>query len=163
MLPPALKLLECYDNQLTYLPELPSTLETLNCHDNQLTYLPLLPPSLETLMCYNNRLTHLPLLPSTLEYLYCINNQFLDYYIKYDDNMSMTDYIAELRNQIEIINKFRELFYTLKYKKQFQYLLWERIREPKIRNKYHPSNLVAMLEEKEDITLDELDELLEKW
>ena len=77
--------------------------------------------------------------------------------------MSMTDYITKLRNQIEIINKFRELFYTLKYKKQFQYLLWERIREPKIRNKYHPSNLMAMLEEKEDITLDELDELLEKW
>ena len=76
---------------------------------------------------------------------------------------TMVDYIAELRNQIEIINKFRELFYTLKYKKQFQYLLWERIREPKIRNKYHPSNLMAMLEEKEDITLDELDELLEKW
>ena len=163
LLPSTLEILWCSNNKLTYLPELPSMLIRLECYNNELTYLPLLPPSLETLMCYNNRLTHLPLLPSTLEYLYCINNQFLDYYIKHDDNMSMTDYITKLRNQIEIINKFRELFYTLKYKKQFQYLLWERIREPKIRNKYHPSNLMAMLEEKEDITLDELDELLEKW
>jgi hypothetical protein len=56
-----------------------------------------------------------------------------------------------------------ELFYALKYKKLFLDLLWIRIREPKIRNKYKPENLIAMLEEKEDITLDELDELLEKW
>ena len=75
----------------------------------------------------------------------------------------MGEYIVEFRKQTKIVNQFRELFYALKYKKQFQYLLWERIREPKIRNKYHPSNLMAMLEEKEDITLDELDELLEKW
>jgi hypothetical protein len=75
----------------------------------------------------------------------------------------MVDYIVEFRKQIKIVNQFRELFYTLKYKKQFLDLLWVRIREPKIRNKYHPSNLMAMLEEKEDITLDELDELLDKW
>ena len=75
----------------------------------------------------------------------------------------MVDYIVEFRKQIKIINQFKELFYTLKYKKQFLDLLWVRIREPKIRNKYKPENLIAMLEEKEDITLDELDELLQAW
>jgi hypothetical protein len=125
--------------------------------------LPLLPSKLEVLNCYNNQLTHLPLLPSTLRELNCYNNPILDCYIKKDDNISMSDYITKLRNQIEIVNQFKELFYALKYKKKFLDLLWVNIREPKIRNKYKPENLMAMLEEKEDITLDELDELLEKW
>jgi hypothetical protein len=115
------------------------------------------------LNCYNNQLTHLPLLPSTLRELNCYNNPILDCYIKKDDNISMAEYIVEFRKQIKIVNQFRELFYALKYKKKFIDLLWVRIREPKIRNKYKPENLMAMLEEKEDITLDELDELLEKW
>jgi len=125
--------------------------------------LPPLPSNLKIMYCYNNELSCLPLLPSALEIFYFNNNPILDYYIKPDESLSMTDYITQLRNQIEIINQFRELFYALKYKKQFQYLLWVRIREPKIRNKYHPSNLMAMLEGKEESTLDELDELLEKW
>ena len=105
---------------------------------------------------------YLPNFPSTLKSLECNDNPFLDYYIKHD-NMSKTDYIVQLQKQIKIINRFRELFYTLKYKKQFLDLLWINIREPKIRNKYKPENLIAMLEEKEDITIDELDELLENW
>jgi hypothetical protein len=103
----------------------------------------------------------LPLLPSALEIFYFNNNPILDYYIK-PDGSSMVDYMAKLRNQIEIINQFRELFYALKYKKQFIKWLWH-IREPKIRNKYKPENLIALLEGKEESTLDELDELLENW
>ena len=75
----------------------------------------------------------------------------------------MSEYITKVRKQINIINQFRELFYALKYKKQFLDLLWVRIREPKIRNKYHPNNLIAMLEGKEEISVDELDTLLESW
>ena len=139
-------------------------LRKLFCSYNQLTCLPLLPSNLKTMYCYKNQLTCLPLLPDTLEILYFnYNNLIPDYYIKPDVSLSMVDYIKKLQKQIKIVNQFRELFYALKYKKQFLDLLWIRIREPKIRNKYHPSNLMAMLEEKEDITLDELDELLEKW
>ena len=61
------------------------------------------------------------------------------------------------------MNRFIELFYTLKYKKQFRSWLWERVREPKIREKYHPDNLLRMLEERGEIDLDELDEIMEKW
>ncbi len=183
-LPSTLKILVCNYNQLTFLPPLPSTLEELYCYANQLTFLPHLPSTLKILWCHYNQLTCLPVLPSTLEVLYCYNNQltclpplppyvlktlgcsdnpFLDCYIKHENYTSMFKYIEDFRNQIEIINKFRELFYSLKYKKQFLDLLWVRIREPKIRNKYHPNNLIAMLEGKEESTLDELDELLEKW
>jgi hypothetical protein len=87
----------------------------------------------------------------------------MDYYIERENYLFMSDYIAKLRNQINIINQFRELFYALKYKKKFQQLLWVHIREPKIRNKYHPNNLIAILEGKEDMTLDKLDELLDEW
>jgi hypothetical protein len=76
--------------------------------------------------------------------------------------MSMSDFITQVRKQIQIENQFRELFYALKYKKQFRNLLWVRIREPKIRIKYHPNNLMKMLEERE-LTLDELDELNDNW
>jgi hypothetical protein len=125
--------------------------------------LPLLPSTLKGLNCTNNQLTCLPDLPSSLEELHCCNNLFLDCYVKRENYIFMVDYIVEFRKQIKIVNQFRELFYALKYKKKFLNLLWVRIREPKIRNKYKPENLMAMLEEKEDITLDELDELLEKW
>jgi hypothetical protein len=162
-LPSALRIIICYGNELTYLPLLPSTLRILECNNNQLTCLPDLPYSIELLNCFNNnQLTCLPALPSSLEVLHCYNNPFLDCYVKRENYLFMTDYIAQLRKQIKIVHQFRELFYALKYKKQLKKWLWH-IREPKIRNKYHPSNLMAMLEEKEDMTLDELDELLEKW
>jgi Leucine-rich repeat (LRR) protein len=161
-LPPVLETLSCYNNHLTYLPPLPSTLKELYCFNNQLTCLPPLSSNLKMLNCFNNQLTYLPLLPSTLKDLFCGDNLFLDYYVK-QDKLSMAEYITKLQKQIKITNQFRELFYSLKYKKQLQDLLWFHIREPKIRNRYHPNNLMTMLEGREDITMDELDELLEKW
>jgi hypothetical protein len=163
LLPSNLKTLCCANNPLICLPLLPSTLNSLVCNFNKLTYLPPLPSTLEILCCKYNQLIVLPLLPSTLKTLKCSNNPFLDCYIKKDDNMSMDEYIIQLRNQINIVNQFRELFYALKYKKQFLDLLWIQIREPKIKNKYHPNNLITMLEGKDKITLDELDELIDKW
>ena len=67
--------LECYSNQLTFLPELPLNLERLYCSGNQLTSLPELPPNLQILYCYNNQLTSLPELPPSLHILHCSGNQ----------------------------------------------------------------------------------------
>ena len=77
-LPPNLKKLLCFNNQLTKLPELPQGLEELRCMHNQLIELPPLPSSLKKLWCNNNQLTKLPLLPQGLEELYCENN-YLQY------------------------------------------------------------------------------------
>lgn len=53
------------------------------------------------------------------------------------------------------------MFYALKYKKQFHQWLWH-IREPKIRKRYHPDNLIKMLEGSgEMLTMDELEKNLE--
>ena len=162
LLPSTLEILICSKNKLISLPLLPSILKYLGCHTNQLTSLPLLPSTLEYLYCQNNQLTCLPLLPSALEELYCVNNQFMDFYITKGE-LTMSEYITKVRKQIAIINHFRYLFYALKYKKQFYKWLWVYVREPKIQKRYHPNNLITMLEGKEEISVDELDKLLEKW
>jgi hypothetical protein len=62
-----------------------------------------------------------------------------------------------------ILNRFKEMFYALKYKRQFRDFLWIKVREPKIRARYHPDNLAKMLEERGEIDVDELDALMDKW
>lgn len=64
--------LDCYDMQLTSLPNLPQC-QRLYCGANQLTTLPEL-PHCRYLECTNNQLISLPELPQC-QYLYCWNNQ----------------------------------------------------------------------------------------
>ncbi len=83
--------LYCYDNRLTFIPELPNCLELICCNNklvalpklfyckrlicasNNLTHLPELPKCL-ALGCENNKLTHLPELPKC-KYLSCDGNK----------------------------------------------------------------------------------------
>jgi hypothetical protein len=68
-----------------------------------------------------------------------------------------------------ILNRFKEMFYALKYKQQFRHLLWTKVREPKIRAKYHPDNLAKMLEGRDEIDMEheldieQLDALMDQW
>jgi len=72
-----LKILDCSENKLRYLPSLPASLETLICSYNQLLDLPELPESLIYLSCSYNPLTVLPVLPQKLKCLLCNNNQLV--------------------------------------------------------------------------------------
>ena len=63
----------------------------------------------------------------------------------------------------DTINRFREMFYALKYKERFRHVLWVKVREPKIRAKYHPDNLAKILEECGELGVDELDALMDQW
>tara|TARA_Y100001936_G_scaffold248379_1_gene296142 strand:+ start:113 stop:838 length:726 start_codon:yes stop_codon:yes gene_type:complete len=78
-LPNSLKVLLCYDNQLTLLPTLPNSLQELDCSFNQLTSFNnvQLPNSLKYLDCYNNKLISLCDLPNSLKELNCSNNQLI--------------------------------------------------------------------------------------
>jgi Leucine-rich repeat (LRR) protein len=67
-----LKVLICYNNQLTSIPVL-NKLQKLDCHNNQLTSIPVL-DNLQKLWCYNNQLTSIPVL-NNLHHLDCSNNQ----------------------------------------------------------------------------------------
>ena len=63
-----------------------------------------------------------------------------------------------INQKIQLLYNFRHLYYCLKFKKRFRDLLWVKIREPKIRERYSHDYLIQNLHEDTD-----LDELLENW
>jgi hypothetical protein len=164
-----LKELCCDDNQLTSLPALNNHLREIYFSNNRLTSLPPLNAHLRKMYCGNNRLTHLPPLPENLEILYCNNNR-LNYLPDLNDKLEtlwcldnpiceiiLNDNLSITKKQAQMVNRFRWLYYSLKFKKRLRDWLWIRVREPKIREKYHPRYLDNLDEDAD------LDEILENW
>ena len=125
-----IKQLDCSHNYLTILPPLNDNLTTLQS-------LPRFNETLERLYCYYNRLTFLPPLNNNLEILNCYHNSF--------DVFNCNDAIDIMRCKINILTNFRHVYYCLQFKNQSRKWLWERVREPKIVLKYHPSYLADHL------------------
>jgi Leucine-rich repeat (LRR) protein len=149
-LPQNLQKLYCSDNQLTYLPTLPQNLEVLQCFKNELTSLPTLPQKLKILVCYNNELTSLPTLPQNIRQLYCSKNPIYEII----DN----DSLIKIKQNIQILNNFRYLYYCLKFKKKLRKWLYEKVIEPKKIKKFHPNYLIENLGDEDD-----LDTVLHNW
>ena len=139
-----LETLNCYQNQLSSL--LTKNLKVLSCSNNQLTSLHSI--KLETLNCCNNQLTSLHL--NDIQTLYCDNNPIYEI-VNHRETKIMNQNLKRL-------NRFRYLYYCLKFKKRFRDWLWVKIREPKIQLKYSHDYLVEHLHEDTD-----LDELLQNW
>lgn len=97
----------------------------------------------------SNQLTYLQL-HADLQYYACENNPIHEI-IKDSD-------LRKINQKLKILNQFRHLYYSLKYKKRFRDWLWVKIREPKIRVQYSHDYLVEHLHEDTD-----LDELLQNW
>ena len=169
-----LNILFCQNNQLTYLPPLNENLNILFCQSNQLTYLPPLNENLTRLNCQNNQLTRLPPLNENLERLNCQNNNltFLPplndvlHIFVYNDNpiheilydaSDITSNII-LKIKIQKLNRFREFYYSLKFKQKFRNWIWVKIREPKIILQYHPYNLIKLNDETTDLI-----DFLDNW
>jgi len=154
-LPQSLEILYCSNNKLTSLPDLSrfKNLKELYCYKNKLISLPtILPQTLVTLYCFDNKLTYLPSLPEKILYLYYPNNPICD--ILDINNNSL----IKVKQNIKIVNNFRYLYFSLKFKKQLRKWLWEKVREKKIMDKYHPNYLLENLEENLD-----LDKFLNNW
>ena len=64
---------------------------------------------------------------------------------------------------IKCMYRFKLLFWSLKFKTQFRNWLWEKVRLPKIEKMYHPNNLNELLNEKGDMTTEELDNVIRNW
>jgi len=143
--------LSCYYNQLTELPPLNDNLKRLNCYYNQLTELPPLNNKLTLLYCYDNKLTWLPPLNNNLEKLSCYDNNI------YNENLKKYNNYDDDNNIIKTLRNFRNTYYLLKFKKHFKRWLWEKVREPKIMAKFHPSHLNALEE------TDDLEVFLDDW
>jgi hypothetical protein len=132
------------------LPTLPQNLKILFCYNNQLTLLPNLPQNLEALFCYNNHLTSLPTLPQKLQQLYCSDNPIY--------KIVNSNSLIKIKKNIKILNNVRHLYYCLKFKKQLRKWLWEKVREPNIKNRYSPNYLIENLRDEDD-----LDTVLDNW
>ena len=154
-LPQTLEILFCSDNKLTYLPNLTrlENLVKLECCNNELTSLPTLPQNLKELFCFDNKLTYLPNLPENILNFICWDNPICNILDNDNDNNSL----MKIKQNIKIVNNFRHLNYSLKFKKHFIKWLWKS-REKQIMEKYHPKYLLDNLEENAD-----LDEFLNNW
>jgi Leucine-rich repeat (LRR) protein len=149
-LPQNLKELYCHNNRLTSLPTLPQNLKELDCDYNQLNLLPTLPQNLKKLNCSHNQLNLLPTLPQNLTILYCSINPIYE--------IVNSNSLFQIKQNIQLLNNFRHLYYCLQYKKQFKKWLWEKVREPKIKKIFHPIYLIENLGDEDD-----LDEVLKNW
>jgi uncharacterized protein YdcH (DUF465 family)/uncharacterized protein with PQ loop repeat len=164
-LPDSLKHLHCYNNKFTYLPELPDSLEYLYCNNNKLTSLPELPETLITLDCKNNELITLPelhqigelcLFGNPIYYIVCnvtINENI------HQDGEGEGLYLVEndiniINKNVKIITKFIFLYYSLKFKDKLRDWLWKKVREPKIKEQFHPSRIFELLKDKD---IDDID------
>lgn len=172
-LPNTLINIYCINNWLSKLPTLPINLTQLYCSRNFISKLPDLPPNLIELSCENNIIKNIDALPDSLESLYIKNNKLTrlpqfpyslnnieidDYLLKlYDINLVM-DSEHVVNNHITTINKFREFYFTSKFRKQF--LKWM---EPIVQKKYHPTNLIKLLANCNWENEIETTRLLESW
>ena len=154
--------LNCSNNQLTSIPELNNELKYLHCSNNQLTNLLELNNELIYLNCSNNQLTNLPELNNNLRELHCYNNSLLDilqiHYIYLNKKINIM-----IKNSFQRLYRFKFLFWSLKYKTKLRDWLWVRVRLPKIEKMYHPSKLNELLNERDNITDEELDNLISTW
>ena len=155
------KLLElnCDRNELTYLPPLNTNLKYLDCSLNKITYLPKLNKYLKHLNFYSNDVKCLPLLNNSLVYLdgACNYIPSTEFY-----NCKKIFYTKKEIKKINICNRFRELYYILKYKKRFLHWLLKS-REKQIQEQYHPKHLLDFIEKNPEADNEILDEFLKSW
>jgi Leucine-rich repeat (LRR) protein len=67
--------------------------------------------------CSNNELTSLPTLPQNLKILRCSGNPIYE--------IVNNDSLITIKQNLQILNNFRHLYYCLKFKKQLRKWLWE--------------------------------------
>ncbi len=115
----------------------------LFCYNNKLEKIPIL-NNLQELSCSNNQLIYIPTL-SKLKYLKCSHN-------------IINDIIENNISKLNKLNKFIELFYLIKCKKRLRHFYYEKVLKPKIEKKYHPNNLIKLIDETEDY-----ESILDNW
>jgi Leucine-rich repeat (LRR) protein len=149
-------------NRLTSLPPFNAGLKTMWCCNNKLTSLPVLNPDLRELYCSNNQLTFLFPLNPKLVWLYVAKNPICDT-IHGADIPSDVLFMEITRKRVQILYNFKYLYYSLKLKSRFRRWLWEKVREPKIKEYYSPANLQKLLSGIDEHDFEQLDAVLNDW
>ena len=122
--------LDCYNNQLSSLPDLPSRLTHLYCSSNELSSLPDLPSTLTYLDCSNNQLSSLPDLPRNLTTI--------------SSRLSFTCMQKTKDKYQELVSK--TILYIMPWTRLKEYLINSLIHE--FQNKCSKCNQITLLEER---------------
>ncbi len=173
-LPETLTLLDISRNEMSSIPYIPNSIINLFISNNRITHLPPLPTSLENLHCDHNPLLKINAFPCKLATLFASHTNIMNIPpltpklvlvdVSYSKlyippintankftmfmyaNTPLYDMVGNLpMNTLTKLNKFRELYFTLKFKAQFRKLLWEHIREKVAMERYAPSKLNEIL------------------
>lgn len=161
-----LEALYCENNKLTQLPSLNDSLQIVSCSFNRLTELPKLNDSIEVLFCYNNNLTKLPEITVKLKIVHCQHNQItqlpylnstvalmckhnpLPFHLL-NGKVYTEDHVYKFNRKIHCLERFKELFWAFKWRKQFRDWLWLKVRLPRIKIEYHPDQFLNSISEEE--------------
>ena len=149
---------------INFLPELNEKLKKLICRSNLLTSLPQLNIELQELMCSNNNITSFPEINEKLNCLNYDENPLPDIFMRtpeYDEDPYYYNFnnAVAMRKKVKVYNRFRFMFYAIKFKKQFNKWLWKS-REKKIKAQFSPEKLHELLEQNKG---ENLENILEKW
>ncbi len=175
-LPETVEVVSCMSNHLQQLPvHLPASLQTLLCDNNpRLSVLPDLPGNLIRLSVSGCQISRIPRLPDSLTVLDIrdtpvlhmenIPEYLFDPYHMMDNtpigewivprlsaealgNLSSFDVLGLYRDNLQKMHRFRELYFALRFKRQFWRWMWNKHRIARIEQAHHPDRLRERLEQ----------------
>lgn len=159
-LPPRLNYLYISQNPITRLPMIPPRVKVIEADCCRIKSVPRLPPTVSYVCLSNNPLYHMVNAPSCLFsprglLRWVLSNTPLFgilYHPKRDSTHPDLDLMGvqgdpnKFLQRLATLNRFRDLFYALKFKRSFRDWLWVRVRLPKIERANHPVLLQGILE-----------------
>lgn len=172
--PDTLTTINVSDNDLVELPTLPPFLWKLYCDRNaRLSRLPNIPSTLRFLQCFRCRLSRIPRLPDGVVNLDMADNPIrimenipTGLLHRISGNIPLFDVIAPrnlenafltwmeimdiCRSNLQTLNRFRELYYAIKFKAQFRRWMWNKHRIARIERDNHPDRLREALDAAEE-------------
>ena len=134
---------------LTKLPKLPDTLERLYVPSNKLESLPSFPKSLEELLIDDNKIRFLPELPN--DDIIIVNSGIYNNKMMYKELVNYNG-SRPLKKVINMIHRFREIYFICKFGKKLFYGILKRRQLKKpwfdeyFRKIFHPARFMYLLE-----------------
>lgn len=147
-------------NQLEKIKYFPNNARIINVNYNFLTELPTVPEKTNELMCNHNKLVSMPEIKSYNMWYLCFNCEVHGFFRCNEEGYHNKIEVKEIIKKINLVNKFKSTYYHLLCRTKLRRWLWEYVREPKIRELYHPNKLNKLLE---NVNEDDLEEVLDDW
>lgn len=159
-LPDSLEEIILSNNQIKKIQHFPNNATSINVNYNLLTELPTIPEKTNELTCNHNKLISMPEIKSNNMFYLCFNCEVHGFFRCDEEGYYDPRETKEIIKKINLVNKFKLTYYHLLCRKKLRKWLWEYIREPKIRELYHPDNLNKFIK---DVHEDDLEEALDEW